>query len=271
MPKSTDDEIEHEPEYQLLAADEPPAFAASGREGRSNFVIVVDHASSRIPRRLGNLGLAPAELLRHIAWDIGALAVARRVAEALDAPLVAQNYSRLVIDCNRDPSVASSIPVAGESIAIPGNIGLPPEEVSARRREIFDPYHAHVSALLDERLSAGRPTILIAQHSMTNLFKGERRRMHAAVLYNRDRRFAGLVLDALRREVDVHIADNEPYFVSDATDYTIPRHGEARGLPHVEIEVRQDLVGHEAGQAAWARRLTAALQEAERHLLAGVR
>jgi predicted N-formylglutamate amidohydrolase len=95
--------------------------------------------------------------------------------------------------------------------------------------------------------------------------------MHAAVLYNRDRRFAGLVLDALRAGGDLHVADNEPYFVSDETDYTIPRHGEARGLPHVEIELRQDLVGDAAGQAAWARRLTAALQEAERHFLGGGR
>ncbi len=180
--------------FKLLAADEPPPFIESGRQGRSNFVIVVDHASARIPRRLGNLGLPPSELQRHIAWDIGALAVARQVAAALDAPLVAQNYSRLVIDCNRDPKVAFSIPTMSESIEIPGNIGLSGEEIAARRAEIFDPYHDHVRALLDERLAAGRPTILVAQHSMTNIFKGVRREMHAAVLYNRDRRFAGLVL-----------------------------------------------------------------------------
>jgi predicted N-formylglutamate amidohydrolase len=125
--------------------------------------------------------------------------------------------------------------------------------------------------LLDERAAAGRLTILVAQHSMTNVFLSDWRRMHAAVLYNRDRRFAGLVLDALRADGQMHIADNEPYFVSDETDYTIPRHGEARGLPHVEIELRQDLVSDAAGQAAWARRVTAALQEAERHFLGGGR
>ncbi len=233
---------------RLLDADEPPPFQETGLAGRSSFVIVVDHASLRIPRRLGNLGLPAEQLTRHIAWDIGALEVARRVAAELDAPLVAQNYSRLVIDCNRDPKVASSIPVVGESLAIAGNIGLSEAQRSARRREIFDPYHERIGALLDARQAAGRRTILVAQHSMTDLFKGERREMHAAVLYNRDRRFAGLVLDALRGEPDLIVADNEPYFVTDETDYSIPHHGEARALPHVEIELRQDLVSDEAGR-----------------------
>jgi predicted N-formylglutamate amidohydrolase len=189
------------------------------------------------------------------------------VAAALDAPLIAQNYSRLVIDCNRDPSVESSIPRVGESTPIPGNVGLSPEAVAARRREIFEPYHARVRALLDERRNAGRATILVAQHTMTNIFKGVSRPMHAAILYNRDRRLAGHMLDLLRREPSLHIADNEPYFVSDESDYTIPRHGEARGLPHVEIEIRQDLVDEEAGQRDWARRISGALREAERAIL----
>src|ERR1700733_15946508 len=249
--------------YQLLAADEPPAYSQWRPEGRSTFVIIADHANWRIPRRLGDLGLAASELQRHIAWDIGALAVARHVAAALDATLVAQNYSRLVIDCNRDPKVASSIPTVGESIEIPGNIGLDEQQVAARRREVFDPYHDHLRALLDERLAAGRPTFLVAQHSMTNIFRGVRREMHAAILYNRDRRFAGLVLDMLRREPELHVADNEPYFVSDATDYTIPYHAEARGLPHVEIEIRQDLLRDDPGQLEWATRIVSALRDAE--------
>ncbi|HEY4973053.1 MAG TPA: N-formylglutamate amidohydrolase [Steroidobacteraceae bacterium] len=259
------------PGYRLLGADEPAAFIEIGRKRRSNFVLVVDHASRRIPQRLGDLGLSAAELQRHIAWDIGALGVARQVAAELDATLVAQNYSRLVIDCNRDPKVASSIPTVGESIEIPGNIGLSEQQIAARRSEIFDPYHDQVRALLDERLAAGRPTFLISQHSMTNIFRGVRREMHAAILYNRDRRFAGLVLDMLRRERDLHVADNEPYFVSDETDYTIPRHGEARGLPHVEIEIRQDLLLDDSGQAQWARRIAKALRDAEHAFMGATR
>ncbi len=272
MQKSTDEPAfaaaaADDPGYRLLAADEPPPFIESGRDGRSNFVIVVDHASNRIPRRLGNLGLPQSELERHIGWDIGALSVARRVAAALGAPLIAQNYSRLVIDCNRDPAVATSIPTIGEFTEIPGNAGLPAVAVAARRAEIFDPYHRAIRALLDERSAAGRPTILVAQHSMTDSFKGSRREMQAAVLYNRDRRFAGLVLDRLRRDANLIIGDNEPYFVSDETDYTIPRHAEARGLPHVEIELRQDLVSDAAGQAEWAERLTRVLRDAEHAFL----
>jgi predicted N-formylglutamate amidohydrolase len=213
--------------------------------------------------------LSPEDRVRHIAWDIGALAVARHVAAVLDAALVAQNYSRLVIDCNRSPSVASSIPTVGEFVEIPGNVGLSSADITARRSEIFDPYHEHLRVLLDERQAAGRRTILVAQHTMTDVFKGNRRPMHAAVLYNRDRRFAGLVLDALRHESELEIADNTPYFVSDETDYTIPVHAERRGLPHVEIEIRQDLVRDETGQIEWARRIADALQAAERTFTGG--
>ena len=248
----------------LLAADEPPAFQEFRMEGRSDFVIVADHASARIPRRLTNLGLPHLELRRHIAWDIGALGVARRVAEALDAPLVAQNYYRLVIDCNRDPKVETSIPRISELREIPGNIGLSTAEIAARRAEIFDPYHRRIRELLNARQAIGQRTILVAQHTMTDVYKSDRRRMHAAVLYNRDRRFAGAVLEMLRREQHLIIADNQPYFVSDETDYTIPHHAEARLLPHVELEIRQDLVADEAGQAEWGERIARVLTDAQR-------
>jgi predicted N-formylglutamate amidohydrolase len=247
----------------VLSPDEPPAVREFNRRGQSSIMIVVDHGSARIPRRLKDLGLAAAELKRHIAWDIGAMAVAQGVSGALDAALVAQNYSRLVIDCNRAPRVASSIPLISESSEIPGNLSLSPDEVAARRAEIFDPYHQRIRELIDERLAAQRPTILVAQHTMTDIYQGVRREMHAAVLYNRDRRFAGLVLEMLRREANLVIADNEPYFVSDETDYTIPHHAEARALPHVEIEIRQDLVREEAGQIEWAARIARALRDAE--------
>jgi predicted N-formylglutamate amidohydrolase len=247
----------------LLGADEPEAFQEFHAAGRSEFLIVVDHAGARIPRKLADLGLPDEELERHIAWDIGALAVARGTAEILDAQVVSQTYSRLVIDCNRDPRVASSIPHLSESREIPGNIGLNTAQIAARREQIFDPYHGRIRELLDARLAAGKRVFLVAQHTMTDIYKGVRRDMHAAVLYNRDRRFAGLVLDMLRRDRDLIVADNQPYFVSDETDYTIPHHGEARKLPHVEIEIRQDLVSGERGQAEWAERIARALADAK--------
>jgi predicted N-formylglutamate amidohydrolase len=247
----------------LIAPDEPAPVYAERRHGRSSFVILVDHASARIPRRLGDLGVPPQELRRHIAWDIGALAVARLAAETLDAALIAQNYSRLVIDCNRDPTVPTSIPTVSELTEIAGNRNLTDAQKLARRRAIFDPYHDHISALLAERIAAGRRTIVVAQHSMTDVFKGIRREMHAAVLYNRDARFAHLVLGRLRGEPGLIVGDNQPYFVSDETDYTIPRHGERTGLPHVEIEIRQDLLADEPGQREWAARIASVLQDAE--------
>ena len=249
--------------YRLLASDEPSPVIENRRHGASTFVLAVDHASRLIPQRLGNLGLPAAELERHIAWDIGALAVARGISEALDAPMVAQGYSRLVIDCNRSTHVPSSIPVVGELVEIPGNIGLSDDEVRARRSEIFEPYHAHLRQLLEERARAGQRTILLSQHSMTNVFKGVRRPMHAAVLYNRDARFARLILERLSRESGLVVGENEPYKCSEDSDYTVLHHAEARGLPYVELEIRQDLISDATGQAEWAARLTRVLQEAE--------
>jgi predicted N-formylglutamate amidohydrolase len=257
-------------DFRLLAADEPSPVLEERRHGKSNFLIVVDHAGARIPRSLQDLGLPASELHRHIAWDIGALGLARRMSEALDAPLIAQNYSRLVIDCNRDPRMPTSIPQISEWVVVPGNLDRTAAQIAARRAEVFDPYHARIQSLLDERRAAGRPTFLVAQHTMTDVFKDVRREMHGAVLYNRDRRFAGLVLDMLRRERALSFADNQPYFVSDETDYTIPTHGERRGLPHVEIEIRQDLVRGEAGQAEWATRIATALRAAEAAFLDSV-
>ncbi len=250
----------------LLAPDEPPPVVVERESGASPFVLVCDHAGNRLPRSVGTLGLPEAERRRHIAWDIGAAEVSRRLSAALDAALVLQPYSRLVIDCNRDPGVATSIVTVSELTEIPGNRDLPPAGRAARVREIFEPYHARVRALLDARRAAGRPTALIAMHSFTPVFKGASRPWHVGVLYNRDRTLAAVALDLLRAEPDLVVGDNEPYAVSDETDYTIPRHGEARGLPHVEFEIRQDLIAGPDGQRAWADRLARLLRAAAARL-----
>jgi len=244
----------------LLTTDEPAPVLTNGHRDQSPFVLVVDHASARIPKRLHALGLTPDTLTRHIAWDIGALAVAQLIAHKLDATWVAQQYSRLVIDCNRHPNAESSITALSEYTVIPGNQHLTAQDILARRQEIFEPYHAHLCALLDHRARLGLQTILVAQHTMTDCYKGIQRDMHAAVLYNRDTRFAQHMLYHLRRNTGCVIADNEPYFLSDATDYTIPVHAETHGLPYVEIEIRQDLVSTAEGQAEWSEHITRALE-----------
>ena len=177
------------------------------------------------------------------------------MGDALDACVVLQPYSRLVIDCNRPPGSADSIVSRSERTTIPGNVSISRVEAAARESEIFVPYHAHLRDLLDARLRRGQRTLLIALHSFTPVYRGVPRPWHAAVLYNRDPRLARLIARALRDEGGLVVGENEPYAVSDDTDYAIPRYGEARGLPHVELEIRQDLIDHAAGQAVWIERL----------------
>ncbi len=253
---------------RLLAPDEPAAITVRNKHGQSPFLLVVDHAGNAIPRALGRLGVARAELERHIAWDIGIAAVSRFLADALDSTLVQQNYSRLVIDCNRAPGSEASIPEISELTPIPGNIGLSEDQTRARVREIFRPYHDRIETELDLRRQIGRPVALIAMHSFTPVFMGAARPWHAGLLYNRDPRFADILMALLKREEGLVIGDNEPYSVSDASDYTIPVHGERRGLLHVEIEIRQDLISDTSGQRAWAALLARLLPRAYQEFVA---
>jgi len=254
--------------YSLLAADEPAPITVRNESGESPFVIVADHAGNAIPRALDCLGVPEIERERHIAWDIGVAAVSRFVADALDAILLQQNYSRLVIDCNRTPGSEASIPDISELTAIPGNVGLSEEQKDAREREIFRPYHDRIGTELDRRREAGRPATLIALHSFTPVYMGVLRPWDAGVLVNRDRRFADVLLALMQREDGLHIGDNEPYSVSDLSDYTIPIHGERRGVFHVGIEIRQDLIADDRGQHLWGERLARLLPEAYRALSA---
>jgi predicted N-formylglutamate amidohydrolase len=240
---------------RLLAADEPAPVSVHNENGLSPFLIVADHAGNAIPRALGRLGVSESDCGRHIAWDIGIAGVCRHLADALDATLVQQNYSRLVIDCNRTPGSETSIPEVSELTSVPGNVRLSQDQKAARIREIFRPYHARIETELDRRREAGRPVALIAMHSFTPVFLDLARPWHAGVLYNRDSRLAHRLIALLKGADGLVVGDNEPYTVTDASDYTIPVHGERRGLHHVAIEIRQDLIGDDKGQREWARLL----------------
>jgi len=242
-------------ETLLLDAADPAPVRVLRPHGGSEFLLTADHAGRAIPRRLGDLGLPESELSRHIAWDIGIAGVTERLSKLLDATAVLQAYSRLVIDCNRRPDWDSSIPTISEHTAIPGNHGLSDEQREARRRAIFAPYHERIAALIEARSAATHPTVLVAMHSFTPVFKGEHRAVEIGILYNRDRRLAGIVLDLLRAGGGIVVGDNAPYAITDDSDYTVPNHAERRGLPHVEIEIRQDLIAEPAGQHAWAQRV----------------
>ena len=243
------------PFMPLLTADEPVALTMERPQGRSEFLLVCDHASRLVPHSLGSLGLDETQLASHIAWDIGAAGVARQLSTALDATLLLQSYSRLVIDCNRPPGSATSIPTRSEYVRIAANEGLPAADAAARVAEIFAPYHAAISTVLEQRRVAGTRTLLVAMHSFTPVYLGQARPWKIGLMYRKDRRLGRALLELLRQDNSLHAGENEPYAMTDETDYTIPAHGEARGLPHVGIEIRQDLIADTQGQQEWATRL----------------
>ena len=256
------------PSAQLLSAEDVPPVHEVNPQGGSPFLFTCDHYGRLLPKALGDLGLGEEELTRHIAWDIGIAGVAETLARELDAHLVAQRYSRLVIDCNRPPSAVSSIPRLSEATTIPGNEAISRDDAEARRRAIFDPYHRRIGEIIEARLSEARPTILVSLHSFTPVYAGVARPWHIGTLYHLDTTLPPLLLTALRKEGDLVVGDNEPYAVSDTTDYTIPVHGEKRGLMNSGIEIRQDLISDQAGEAAWADRLARILAEIETTLRA---
>jgi predicted N-formylglutamate amidohydrolase len=252
----------------LLGEGDVPPVVEQNAAGRSPFLFTCDHYGRLIPRALGDLGLPPGELTRHIAWDIGIAGVAEALSEHLGAHLIAQRYSRLVIDCNRPPGSPSSIPRISEATTIPGNEGLAGDAAEARRTQIFDPYHRHIDEVIGRRLRDRVPTVLVSLHSFTPVYAGLARPWHIGTLYHHDTRLPPLLLELLRREPDLVVGDNEPYAVSDDTDYTIPVHGEARGLMNSGIEIRQDLIADPAGQQQWADRLARIFVEIETALRA---
>ena len=198
------------PDTNLLAGDEPTPVRVLRPRGTSDFVLAADHAGRLIPRALGTLGVAESELTRHIAWDIGIAAVTEALSELLDAAAVLQTYSRLVIDCNRSPGHPTSIPAISELTPIPGNEGLPDADRERRRRAIFDPYHAAIAALLDERGAAGRRTVLVAMHSFTPVFMSIARSVEVGVLITTKRRSRGSCSSCCGRRVISRSAPTSP-------------------------------------------------------------
>jgi predicted N-formylglutamate amidohydrolase len=245
---------------RLLGADETPPFSVRNPGGTSPLLLVGDHAGWEIPRRLGSLGLAAAALDLHIACDIGVAALGAQLSDALGATFIAQRYSRLVIDCNRDPTRPDSIAEISDGVAVPGNLGLSGSARTDRATEIFEPYHGRIAEEIAVRRQAGRRTILLALHSFTPVMAGMARPWRFGVLHLSDSRFSDAMLNALRRAVGTDlIGDNEPYSM-DGTDYTAPRHAIAAGLDYLELEVRQDLIGDAAGQTEVAALLTPLLR-----------
>lgn len=236
----------------------PAAVETINAHGASRFVLTCEHASRFIPAAYDQLGLPEAELTRHIAWDIGAGVVARALAAMIDAPLFLAGYSRLLIDCNRPIGSDTSIPVVSETTSIPGNEGLTQAEREGRADRYYWPFQNAVSAHLDQRKAAGRATTVLGIHSFTPVFKGFVRPWHAGILFRKSAEFGNALVDALQSP-GLSVVANEPYRIGDDGDYTVPVHGEGRGLDAALVEIRQDLIADDSGAHEWAGRLRDAL------------
>ena len=246
----------------LLGSDDPPPVVRVNPRGASPFLLIGDHAGNLIPSGLDSLGLGAADLERHIAWDIGIGALGAALAEALDAVFVAQNYSRLVVDCNRAPGAADSIPEVSDGILVPGNAALSTERKAERFRLVHEPYQAAIEAELARRDAEGRATFLVALHSFTPRMNGLDRPWQAGVLHDKgDIAFALAVLDLLKSRDGLTVGDNQPYAM-DGIDYTVPRHAWPAGRPYVELEIRQTLLASAEGCGEWAALLAEVLQGA---------
>lgn len=217
-------------------------------------LVVCDHASNALPPGYGTLGLAPAALDRHIAYDIGAAGVARRLAALLGAPAILSTFSRLLIDPNRGADDPTLVMRLSDGAIVPGNARIGADEIARRRDLYWRPYREAIGAALDAALATGAAPAILSIHTFTPCWKGTPRPWQAGLLWDMDGRIARPLIAALRAERGLAIGDNEPYDGALEGD-TMHELGTARGLPHALIEIRQDLVADEAGQAEWAGRL----------------
>ncbi|MEM1344477.1 MAG: N-formylglutamate amidohydrolase [Pseudomonadota bacterium] len=223
--------------------------------GLSGVLLVCDHAANAVPPVLGDLGLGAADMARHIAYDIGARGVTLGLAERLGAAAVLSTYSRLVIDPNRGEDDPTLVMKLYDGSIVPGNRHAGPEEVEARLAAYHRPYHAAIAAALDAAEAEGRAMALVSVHSFTPQLRGRAPRpWHVGLLWNRDERLVAPLRRALTADPALVVGDNEPY-TGTLTGDCMDRHGTARALPHVLIEIRNDLIAEAAGQDAWAARL----------------
>ena len=238
----------------ILTERDPAPFGERNPEGRSRLLFISDHHLNRVPESLDKLGLPDEELGRHIGYDIGIAWAGEYLSDRFDAPMVHSTYSRLVIDCNRVPGAPGSMPEVADGTEVPGNWALTDAQREARRLEIFEPYHATVRHRIEAMEADGRLPIVVALHSFTPQLRdgGTWRPWEIGILWNQDERLARPLIDTLRDDLSLSIGDNEPYSGRGVGGFSLNAHPEAKGLPHVAVEFRQDLVGDEAGARKWA-------------------
>jgi predicted N-formylglutamate amidohydrolase len=240
----------------LLTVEEGNPVAIEGQNASGSFVIVCEHASRRLPEKLGDLGLDAEALESHIAWDPGALSVAQTMARNLNSTLVYQRFSRLVYDCNRPPEAPDAMPVTSEIYTVPGNQDLTQADRDQRTKALYVPFRAALAEVLADRQSRGLPTVLVTVHSFTPVYRGKHRGVEIGILHDADTRLADNMLGAARDNGLYVVQRNEPYGPQHGVTHTLKEHGLANGLLNVMIEVRNDLIQDENSQGVMADFLT---------------
>ena len=246
----------------LLAPHEPPPYRIENPDGRAPILFTCDHASWAVPQSLDRLGLQANELQRHIGWDRGAAQAAIRLAKRFDAPAIMTHYSRLVIDCNRAPRTAASIPETSDGTAIPGNQGLSPLDVARRENALFNPYHTAIRDLLDKIRQGGATPIYIALHTFTPRINGFQRPWHFGVLWDRDSNLAEPLMAELERNSGIVVGDNKPYSAQGKFDFSRMHHASPAGIPYALIEIREDLLARRHRMRYFSNMLGDALERA---------
>lgn len=249
-------------EQSLLEESDGPAVLIENAEGMGAFLIVCDHASNRIPASLGTLGLSETALQSHAAWDPGAYGIGIKLSHLLDAPLIHAGYSRLVYDVNRPPDSSQAIRESSEIYDIPGNHGLTETARQVRVEAIYYPFHAKIAETIDERDARSQRTVLIALHSFTPVYHGQKRDVQLGILHDNDSRFAEAILACAPRFTLLNTDRNRPYGPEDGVTHTLAKHAIPRGLLNVMIEIRNDLIVSEDEQRAIAQTLADMLTSA---------
>ena len=248
------------PVVNLLGPDDPPPVRIANPGGTASVLVVCDHAANTVPRALGTLGLDPTRLSEHIGWDIGAAAVAERLAQHLDAPAISTGFSRLVVDCNRALNDPSLIPETSDNVPVPGNRSLGTAEREARIAALHRPYHQAIADCLDGFGRRGSVPAIISIHSFTPQMNGEDRPWHVGVLWDKDPRMALPLIANLARTDKITVGDNQPYSARSPQGYTMAQHALAHGLPHILIEIRQNEIADDSGAERYAELIERALR-----------
>ncbi|WP_028880264.1 N-formylglutamate amidohydrolase [Terasakiella pusilla] len=254
-----ENQISYDP---LLGDDDPAPYKVLNHDGDTPLLLICDHASNRVPKKLAKLGLDDTQLGYHIGWDIGAAGVTQYISEKLNSPAVLCNYSRLVIDCNRQPGDPTSIPQVSDGIVVPGNQNLSEEQQVQRTEGVFWPYHHAITEVGAHLWRKGKAPALFSIHSFTPelMSRHEDRPWHVAILWKRDPRLAAPMIEILSRKTGLRVGDNVPYSGWEDA-YCIDMHGAAPGLPYCAIEIRQDLINTDDGVREWGEILCDALSE----------